>query len=165
MMKINSKKIKNKKGFVLLFAVTLASVLLSIALGISQVVIKESAFSTSAKSTNNAFFAADTGSECALFYDNTYDSTQNAFGGSLATISCAGVSITPTQSPANVWKFVVSGLGGLGQGCAKVTVDKATPIPPLTTIVTSLGYNNGGAVSGACTPTTTAVERDLQTTY
>ena len=59
------KNIKKNKGFVLLFAVTLAAVFLSIALGISEVALKENNFSTSAKNTNDSFFAADTGEECA----------------------------------------------------------------------------------------------------
>ena len=54
-------KIKKNKGFVLIFAVTLAAILLSIALGISQIALKEIKFGTSAKDTNDAFFAADTG--------------------------------------------------------------------------------------------------------
>ena len=69
MKKINFKKIKKDRGFVLLFAVTLAAIFLSIALGISQVALKENNFSTSAVDTNNAFFAADSGAEQVLYND------------------------------------------------------------------------------------------------
>ena len=66
---------KNKeRGFVILFAVTLSSIILSIALGVANIALKEASFSTSARSTNNAFLAADTGAECALFHDRLIDS-------------------------------------------------------------------------------------------
>ena len=65
----NDKKLKNKKGFVILFAVTLSAILLSIALGVSNIAFNEAKFSTSVKNTNDAFFAADVGAEQALFWD------------------------------------------------------------------------------------------------
>jgi len=65
------KEIKKNKGFVILFVVTLSSILLAIALGAANIALKEIKFGTSAKDTNNAFFAADTGAELALFNDKT----------------------------------------------------------------------------------------------
>lgn len=161
------KKIKKNKGFVLLFAVTLAAVFLSIALGISEVALKENNFSTSAKDTNDAFFAADTGEECALYYDNS-DPTKNAFTTGAPSVSCNGLTviISPTGSPANIWTFVISGLGSAGKACAKVRVDKSSDVPsPATTTITASGYNKGGGISGACTPGSSNVERVLQTSY
>jgi hypothetical protein len=161
-----TKKIKKNRGFVLLFAVTLAAVFLSIALGISEVALKENNFSTSAKNTNDAFFAADTGEECALYYDNSSDSTKNAFTGT-GSMNCNGlpITITGTGSPANIWTFVVSGLGSTGKACTKVTVDKSSDVVlPATTAITASGYNNGSG-SGVCNPLPSAVERVLQTSY
>jgi hypothetical protein len=143
-------KIKNTKcyglrdtssaGFVLLFAVTIAALLLSVALGVGSVALKEVKFSTSAKDADNAFFAADSGAEQALFKDK-----------SPSTFFPAGA----------VSNLVISGLGSTGQGCANVTVDKTTP----TTTIVSDGYNIGTS-DGLCTSTNpNNVQRELKTTY
>jgi hypothetical protein len=150
-------------GFVLLFAVTLAAILLSIALGVTNIALKEIKFGTSAKDANDAFFAADTGAECALVYDKS-DPTKNAFTGSVSTMICAGIYFTPpTPSPANFWSFTVSGLGSGGQGCAVVTVTKT--FSPNTAKIVSKGYNNGGSVQGFCTQSSNTIERELDVNY
>jgi hypothetical protein len=126
-------------GFVILYAVTLSAILLSIALGVAQIALKEIKFSASAKDTNEAFFAADTGAEQALFNDKT-----------------------PGFYPDNTLTTlpIISGLGGLLQGCAKVTVDKT--ISTKTAII-SKGYNIG---SPLCNSTSSnLVERELDVNY
>src|SRR3989344_7358348 len=125
-------------GFVILFAVTLSSILLAIALGVANIALKEVKFGTNARDTNNAFFAADTGIELALFNDKSSSSIYPAPG---------------------FWNFVLSGLGSSGQGCAIVTVDKT--VPPATKII-SKGYNDGGA---SCTQGSNSVERQLEVNY
>jgi hypothetical protein len=162
MIKIN---FKNKKGFVLLYAVTLAAIFLSLALGVGAIALKENLFSTSAKNTNNAFFAADTGVECALFYDKSGGSGSAFIDlATISPISCNNNSVTVTESPTNVWTFSIPSLGGSNLGCAKVKVDKTSLVSPTTTI-TADGYNNGGS-SGGCAPVkSTAVERELSTSY
>ena len=129
-------------GFVILFAVTISSILLAVALGAANIAYREVKFSTSSKDANDAFFAADTGIESALLQDKAPDN--------ICTAPC-------TQS------FLISRLGSSGQSCVKVTADK-TASPSLTTIVAK-GYNNGGSVSGACNPTANSVERQLEVNY
>jgi len=158
---IKNKIKKNKEGFVLLFVVVISSIILAITLSIANISLKEIKFSTSTKDTNDAFFAADTGAECALYYDK---STINRFispnpGG---TITCANTTITPTFSGnASTWSynFTVTNLGNLTQGCAKVVVNK-TNLP--TTQIISKGYNNGGA---SCVSNSSTVERQLELSY
>lgn len=151
--------VKNSRsGFVILFVVTLSSILLSIALGVANIALKEVKFGTSARDANDAFFAADTGIECALFYDYAKGSN-NSFGGTGPNpIQCLGGDIT-INGASPTWDFKVLGLGSSGQGCAKVTVNK-TVTPPLTTII-SKGYNDGGP---SCTQGSNSVERELEVT-
>ena len=129
----------NKKGFVILFAVTISSILLAIALGVANIALKEVAFSTSVRDTNDAFFSADTGIEYVLFNDKS-----------------------PSIYPVGVTDVYLSGLGSTGQGCAHVTITKTST--PSTTVI-SKGYNLGGSVSNACTPPASSVERELKATY
>jgi Tfp pilus assembly protein PilX len=145
------------QGFVILFAVVVSSIILAVTLAVANVSLKEIKFSTSAKDTNDAFFAADAGAECALFNDK---STQNKFsiGGPAQTITCASVSILPTFS-SGFYKFTIPNLGSTGQGCAVVTVDKS--ISP--TIIISKGYNIGDV---SCNfSSANRVERQIELTY
>jgi hypothetical protein len=139
MKKINLQKLKNNQGFVILFAVTLSALLLSIALGVANVALKEIKFGTSAKDADNAFFASDTGTEQALYNDKT----------------------SGFFPDGNVSNFIVSGLGSTGTSCANVTVDKRTS----TTTIVSDGYNIGSS-GGLCLPNNpNSVQRELKTTY
>ena len=140
---MKGKKEKLKKGFVILYAVTLASIMLTIALGVASVAFKEVKFTTSTKDTNNAFFAADTGAEYVLFKDKP-------------------PSIY-TPSPG-IWNTTVSNLGYTGAGCAKVTITKeAGSFSSFKTTVVSKGYNAGDCSSNSINPD--RIERELKITY
>lgn len=150
-----TQEIKKNKAFVLLFAVTLSSILLAIALGVSNIALKEVKFSTNARDTNNAFFAADTGVECALFNDK---STGSAFVNN-GTVRCLDQDI-PMGAPP-LWTFVISNLGSESKSCANVTVNKTDPAK---TVITSKGYNIQSS-DDMCTPTVDRVEREIKVTY
>lgn len=153
------QNIKKKKGFVILFAVTISSILLAIALGVSSIALKEVKFGTSAKDTDNAFFAADVGVECALIHDKTASSI--FVSSSSPQMTCNGVSsINATESPTSFWTFVISGIGESNQSCARVTVDKRSS--PTTTVI-SKGYNTGDASCSSSNPD--RIEREIKTSY
>lgn len=61
-----------QRGAVLLIAVTIAALILSIGLGILDITRKEIILSAFSKESGKAFYAADTGIECALFWDINY---------------------------------------------------------------------------------------------
>lgn len=150
-------KIQKNKGMALLFSVLLSSIILTISLGISNIAFGEIKFSTSAKNTNEAFFAADAGIECALFNDKT---SSNVFvATSPDPIVCQSGTVTVVSSTYPFWSFVLLGLGPQAQGCAKITVNKG--VTPMEVI--SNGYNVGD--SGTCNSTlTNRVERRLEVT-
>ncbi len=161
-------KIKKNKGFVILFAVVISSMLLAIALGVANIALKEIKFSTSAKDTNEAFFAADIGAECALYWDKN----PSAFGISTTTIpTCAGITNGLDlfqDKPIGPWNFTLIGLGSSGNGCVNVTLSRSTGTPPpvITTIV-ARGYNTGGQAGSnpTCNPTANSVERQIELNY
>ena len=155
------KKLKMNKGFVLLFAVTLAAILLSIALGVANIALKEIKFTTSAKDTNDAFFAADTGAECALMNDKDTDGT---FGGHGVICLGGNVSVNDVSHTPPTWNFIIGPLGSNGKGCANVTVSKDSAILPIVTTIISKGYNIG---TGVCDGSggSNIVEREVQVSY
>ncbi len=154
---------KNKKGFVILFAVTLAAILLAVAVGIANIAQNEVRFGTLAKNTDDAFFSADTGAECALFYDK---STGSSFpiGGPASPIGCTAT--TPTFSgTANTgtYDFIMTGLGPTSSGCAKVNIFKNNTGSSIVTTLNSKGYNVGDASCNSTNPS--RVERSISLTY
>lgn len=162
---IKNKKQKNK-AFVMLFAVVLSSIILSITLGLANITLKELNFTTSAKNTNDAFFAADTGAECALYYDLV--GVSSAFGvPPPPNAVCAGTIVdlnNGTGTPADPWVFYLHPLGTLGKACAVVSVSRDTAVPPVTTII-SKGYDTGGDTPDCTSTNPNRVERQIELTY
>lgn len=62
-------KIKKEKGFVILIAIVVSSLLVSLGMFIANIAYKELTLSTSAKASQRAFFIADSVIECALRHD------------------------------------------------------------------------------------------------
>ncbi|MES2023142.1 MAG: hypothetical protein V4439_00470 [Patescibacteria group bacterium] len=162
----NTKKFF-KKGFVLLFAMVLSSIVLAIAFGVANIALKEINFSTSAKDTNEAFFASDVGVECALYLGK--DPSAFGFTGtdsSKITPSCAGTTLNLSE-PGPSWIFSLLALGSEGKSCALVSVFVDTNIIPSKTKIISKGYSNG-IIDGntfTCSPGPNSVERELEVNY
>jgi Tfp pilus assembly protein PilX len=138
----------NKNGFVILFAVTISSIMLAVALGVTNIALKEVRFSTSARDTNDAFFAADNGIEYVLYRDK---SVNNAYP-------------APASGSVQAWTEKPIGLGSLSLSCAIVTITKDYTSSVLKTTIISKGYNIGTS-AGDCVPVSGSVERELKATY
>ena len=68
----NELRIKNKglkEGFTLIFAVLIVSLLIAIAISISNIALKQLAISAVSRESQIAFYAADSGAECAIYWD------------------------------------------------------------------------------------------------
>ncbi len=133
----------SKGGAVLLMAVMMASVMLSVGLGVYQRTYKQLVFASYWKQTQIAFAAADGGLECAIYWDLRPGTSPACFGSS--------VSGWTTGSAAN---FEANTSGG----CVKVAIAKNV-VAPLTTIE-SRGYNDA---CGSTNPR--RVERALRISY
>jgi len=59
----------NKRGFTIFFAVLVASLALAVGLSIYDLLVRELALSQIATQSQYAIYAADTGAECALYWD------------------------------------------------------------------------------------------------
>ncbi len=65
--------IQSQRGFTMLIGVLVSSVLLSIALVIFNISLKQITLATVGKNSQIALFAADSGLECALYWDLSSD--------------------------------------------------------------------------------------------
>lgn len=157
-----------KTGFTLLLTVLFVSLFLSIGLGVATLIIGEIGLSGSGRESQFAFYAADSGIECALYWDKPIinEKFATSTGPGSNTITCAGnsvlvggwVSCVPPctssgQSRGGRSSFFLS--FGPDKPCVDVTVEKNIDA---TTVITSLGHNT--CVSGA-----RRVERGLEVSY
>lgn len=101
---------KNKKGFALLFSVLLSSLLLTIGLSIFSITLKELSISTASQRSVNAFFAADSGRECALYWDTKIGAIPSIFPNGADTIPSSPIKCgyNSSSAPATV-SFTISG--------------------------------------------------------
>ncbi|MCX6755365.1 MAG: hypothetical protein NT068_02395 [Candidatus Nomurabacteria bacterium] len=155
-------------GFVLLFSIILASIIFAIAIGVSSISYKEILLTTSAKNSNDAFFAADVGIECALYLDKDAASSPFVPGSSNDNFStstdCAGLTVSPISSTGSgAISFNLFNLDSTSNSCAIVSVVKDVVANPQTMTIISKGYNSGREPD--CPSGNNIVERQLQASY
>ncbi|MES2668747.1 MAG: hypothetical protein V4644_03615 [Patescibacteria group bacterium] len=125
----------SSRGFTLLIAVVLTSVLLSVALALLDITYKQVVLSSVARQSQYAFYAADSAMECALYWDQQ----RNAFSylGVIPgnSIQCSGTNISLTSSVS----------GGIR------TTTFSTPCADGLTASITIEKTNGTACSGTAT--------------
>ena len=166
-------------GFTIFFAMLISSLALAVGLAIFDLTVRELELSGTATQSQYAIYAADTGADCALYWDLKYtDSDGSAFGTSTASswpsggsnILCNGQDIsslwgTPqktSNSATTTFTIYVSAQSEVSgtTTCATVDVGKFTNgSGVLYTTVISSGYNTCSAAS------IVRVQRTLQISY
>lgn len=145
---------KHQSGIALFFAILITSVSLMISLGVATLTIGEIGLSGSVRESQLAFYAADSGAECAIYWDLK---RQKFSTSTTEQIIC-------NNETKNVGNGSISSfsLGFDNGSCVDVIVDKS--ILNKTKII-ALGYNSGNVVGGVCSPEGRAVQRGLEVTY
>ena len=174
------KKLKNNKGYTLLFAVLVSSVVLSVGISILTISKKEFLLSSAVRESVSAFYSADSGLECAI----KHDEAGVFIGPNTSPPNCMGGSVKIMPSPLSFGSegistttFQVKILDNKGS-CAIVTVARFIyndpslgPIP--MTSIESRGYNLGwdsnkinDTTVGPCSAISVRrVERAIKYTY
>jgi hypothetical protein len=75
---------KKNRGFTIFFATLVASLALAIGIAIYDIMVRQLDLSTTVTQSQSAIFAADSGVECALYWDSKY-----SIGGSVFATSSA----------------------------------------------------------------------------
>ena len=140
-------KFKNRKGFIIPFAVIITTITLSISLGISMILIKEVFFSRLSRDSALAYYAADTALECALSVDNSYVDPSTGLG----------VFPYDIAVPAHTIDAVFANISSnRGIAFASSTIYCATaPIFSMSTSSFSFASWDGGAVGIGATSSST----------
>ncbi len=162
MINNSQKRAKNQRGITLFIAMILLGTLLVIATGIVNLATRQSVISSYANQSQQAFYAADSGVECAIFWDvrTTDPSRISAFSPlSNYAITCNNQTVTPTKVTSGVYSTSTFSFNLTPElSCAIVTVAKNTALD--TTVVESKGYNTVCGASSA-----RKVERAVRAKY
>jgi len=158
------------KGMTLFIAVVVMGILLFISFAVVNITLKNTLFASSGRDSQFAFYAADAGLECALYWDAKFDSFATSTSGS--PINCASnimsnnsaISGTSTltkiggggsANPISVFGVTMNMGSNSVSHCAIVTVIKN---PNGTTYIKSRGYNT-------CASNPRRIERGVEVTY
>ncbi len=87
---------KNNRGFTVLLAALVASLVLSLGLSIYSIASKQIILSSLGRNSQYAFYAADTAAECALYWDRRFDKFPTTTPDSISTFKCDAQDITAT---------------------------------------------------------------------
>ncbi len=161
-------KLSTNDGIALFIAVLMGSIALTIGMGILGITIKELKISSLSRDSMNAFFAADTGLECALYWDDirTAKSPNSIFatstdlifpanGNSNQNKLCATIDITNNWSVNPISGTEAETTFSIINPCSTVVVIKNNG----STKIDSRGYNTCDTSSAR------RVERGLRITY
>ncbi len=134
----------HKKGFTLLVAIVTTSSLFVISFMVVNLAFKQLVISDASEQSQYAFYNADTGIECAIYWD--LKTGPNMFNPSTkGNITCNGNVITPTVGEYSAGISVTNFTLSLVTGYADIEITK-NQITDITTIE-SRGYNT--SVAGA----------------
>jgi hypothetical protein len=100
------KNFQSKQAFVLLYAVLVASVVLAIGFSLANIITKQIVLSSIGKSSRVAYYAADGGRECGLFWA-TYSKNLFSKGTDLA-YSATSIPLIRCQDGANFSPSLIS---------------------------------------------------------
>ena len=96
-------KAKSSDGYALLLSVVVSGLILAIGLGLLSIIEKALTLSSAGRESQIAFYAADAGSECALFWDRKHEgrlssvfATSTSSVPPVSGIFCAGTDIAST---------------------------------------------------------------------
>lgn len=148
----------NKKGFAMLFTVLIVSIILSLALGIADVTYKQTILSGLAKNSQLAFYQADAGVECGMYYD--LHQGQFPRGSNItdvpSTLTCGNTTVALDSGNSMTDYFIYTTNAPSKNPCYSVLFDKSTD--PVKDVISSRGYST-------CSTTAQQVERGLKVTY
>lgn len=176
-MLFSDTKNQHQSGFTIFYAVVVVAVMTSLGSVLTNLLIRESNLTASARESNEAFYAADVGMECGMYWDQQENKFPRDGSGAGETVQCAGFATSTNYCKEDsagcpyddsdegdsgdggrVYYFTLDSSDG-AEVCADVSVEKATSSSSGNQItrIRSVGRDTCRAE--------TRVERALETTY
>ena len=151
---------RDQRGFTLLVSIVVMGTILLVATGIVNLAVRQALISASGRESQLAFYAADSGIECALYWDVQNPSGISAFATSTSSsITCNGILATVggggNSNPTSIFSFTLTP----DPYCVTAAVTKVYFGSVLRTTIESKGYNTCDLSNPR------RVERAVRTTY
>lgn len=141
------------KGIALLISLVVIGIVAAIAFAVASLIIGGFPIAKTAANSQKAFFAADTGVECVLYWDLQEKAFEPAYSTDIYCNNSDPITVGGAPFPASFsFSFDLE-----NDSCTNVTVEKNFIIST-TTVITSSGYN-------PCNPSPNRVERTLEIKY
>jgi Tfp pilus assembly protein PilX len=162
------QSVTHQQGFAMLFTVLIVSLILSIAVGISNLTLRQTILSALAKDSGVAFYQADAGVECGMYEDTnanfplgtTVD--QGLSTDAKSVLDCGGIDmqLDVSKSYTDHIEYIPqdSTIRNSNQPCFSIIFDKTAVLQGGKSIVRARGYSS-------CAQSPRQVERLLQVTY
>lgn len=153
------------RGFTLLLAALVSSITLAIGVSIFEITQKQVILSSLSKDSQYAFYTADTGAECALYWDVKHDAFATTTPPAITPLTCASANGDPnidvTHGSLNSYPitFTLEDFT-IGAYCARVTVTKNASNPK--TVIHSDGYSTD---CGSIATNPRALQRSVEIRY
>ena len=151
------------RGFAMLFTVLIVSLILTIAIGISNITFKQLLLSNLANDSQIAFYEADSAAECALYYDAHLNLFPSGTVPGAQSMVCGGKTYILDDLVSSTNDLIFIDSGSLpNRPCGAIELDKTasslSPYPGVTGIIHGYGYNR-------CAQSTRQVERAIEIRY
>lgn len=147
-----------ERGFAMLFTILVISIIMSLAIGIANVTFKQGLLSSIAKDSLIAFYAADAGVECGLYYDFTVGIFPEGLSAESAPemLAC-GANTLSKVSDMSYTNYIVyrENITDASKPCRNLVFDKTDET---ISLIQSRGYS-------VCNNTPRQVERALEVRY
>lgn len=137
-----------ERGYVLLLSILVSGIILSIGVGIANITLKGLVLSSTSRESQFAFYAADGGNECALYWDVKFEGMSvSPFPTSSASAAPAGAVVCNGQDISSGWSVNADATSATtifnvtfsADTCATVLVNKTNS--GADTRIESRGYN------------------------
>ncbi|MEK7586019.1 MAG: hypothetical protein AAB477_02175 [Patescibacteria group bacterium] len=143
----------NNRGYAILFAVVIVSVISLISVGLSNTTYKQLVLSSLANDSQSSYFQSDMATECALYAENIVGMVALPSPWNCG-INSSGSSYSLTKTFDSI-KYTLASSSGPTIPCFEFDVQDVTG-PPVSAIIKARGYN-------ICNKTSSkAVEREIR---
>jgi hypothetical protein len=153
-------KKKTNKGFTLFVALVVSSLILSVSMSLSNIILKQLVFAHTGSESQLAFYAADSGAECALYWDRKGSLGETVYDGAFATNTIS----TASQGPLDILCGMgFQGADGPRVGSIQKIVGGLNQNEATTTFYVNYSDASVGLNHEACAKVTVAKIVDLAT--
>ncbi|MDO8522376.1 MAG: pilus assembly PilX N-terminal domain-containing protein [bacterium] len=161
-----------ERGFTLLLAALVSSVVLALGVSIFEIALKQVSLSSMGRESQFAFYAADTGAECALYWDVRWNYFATTTPSSVVppqpkcatqSLNALGRPTSPTDPYTMTFQFDPS------NKCAQVSIKKCAAVglcdpenPQIHTVIHADGFNTSCATIST---SARALQRSVEIQY